>query len=75
MKVSDLMSTDVVTTSPDTPLRDVARILVQRKISGLPVCDDTGAVVGVVSEGDILFKERGRIHTRAGVLRTPRGPN
>jgi CBS domain-containing protein len=68
MKVSDLMSTDIVTTSPDTPLRDVARILVERKISGLPVCDDTGAVVGVVSEGDILFKERGRIDTRAGVL-------
>ena len=68
MKVSDLMSTDVVTTTPAAPLRDVARVLVEHNISGIPVCDDAGAVVGVVSEGDILFKERGPIETRGGFL-------
>lgn len=68
MNVSDLMSTDVVTTTRAAPLRDVARMLVEHKISGLPVCDDAGAVVGVVSEGDILFKERGPIETRGGFL-------
>lgn len=68
MNVSSLMSTDVVTTTPATPLREVARVLVEHKISGIPVCDDAGAVVGVVSEGDILFKERGPIETRSGFL-------
>jgi CBS domain-containing protein len=68
MKVSDLMTTDVVTTTVDTPLRDVARALVEHEISGMPVCDDAGAVLGVVSEWDILFKERGRDGARGGVL-------
>jgi CBS domain-containing protein len=64
MKVSDLMTTDVVTTTPAAPLRDVARTLVEYGISGMPVCDDAGAVVGVISEGDILFKERGPVEPR-----------
>jgi CBS domain-containing protein len=68
MKVSDLMSTDVVTTTPSTPLREVARLLLEHEISGLPVCDEAGEIVGVVSEGDILFKEQGRLETRDGVL-------
>ena len=68
MKISDLMSTDVVTTTPDATLRDVARMLVEHKVSGLPVCDDAGTVVGVVSQGDILFKEQGPIETRDGLL-------
>jgi CBS domain-containing protein len=59
MKVRDAMTNDVVTVRPDTPLREVASILVERGISGVPVVDDDGNVVGVVSEGDILVKERG----------------
>ena len=59
MKVMDIMSTDVVTVGPSTSLKDVARALVQHGISGVPVVDDEGAVVGVVSEYDLLFKERG----------------
>jgi CBS domain-containing protein len=41
------------------PLKDVARVLVNRHFSGVPVVDDNGKVLGVVSEGDILAKERG----------------
>jgi CBS domain-containing protein len=58
MKVLDVMTTDVLTVSSETPLREVAALLVRRRISGLPVVED-GTVVGVVSEGDILAKERG----------------
>jgi CBS domain-containing protein len=61
MKVMDIMSTDVVTVSPATSLKDVARLLVQHRISGVPVVDEEGSVVGVVSELDLLFKERGRV--------------
>jgi len=57
MKVEEIMTRAVLTTGPDAQVRDVARILVENHISGLPVCDEEGQVIGVVSEGDILFKE------------------
>ena len=65
MKVSDVMTTNVVTVGAQTPLRTVASLLAERRISGLPVVDD-GRVVGVVSEGDILAKERGPSREQGG---------
>jgi CBS domain-containing protein len=59
MLVRDLMSGDVQTLTPETPLRDAAATLISRDISGAPVCDVEGHVVGVLSESDIIFKERG----------------
>jgi CBS domain-containing protein len=67
MKVADVMTVDVVTVGKKTPLRDVAALLTERRISGLPVVDE-GRVVGVVSEGDILAKERGRAAERRGLF-------
>jgi len=58
--VRDVMSAPVHTVTTATPLKDVARILVDQRISGVPVVDDTGAVVGVVSEADLLVKEGGQ---------------
>jgi CBS domain-containing protein len=58
MKVQDVMSKDVTTVAPNTPLKEVARVLTELGVSGVPVVED-GAVVGVVSEADILVKERG----------------
>lgn len=58
MKVKDVMNKDVVVVSPRMPLKEVARVLVNRHFSGVPVVDDDGKVLGVVSEGDILAKER-----------------
>ncbi len=60
MQVKDVMTKQVVTVRPRTPLKDVARTMVARRVSGMPVVDDDGSVLGVVSEGDILVKERGR---------------
>jgi CBS domain-containing protein len=59
MKIKDVMTTDVVTVEPETSLKEVARILAVRRVSGLPVVDAEGSVVGVISEADILFKEVG----------------
>lgn len=67
MNVKDVMTSDVVTVRPETSLKDVAAILTERRISGAPVVDASGKVVGVVSEGDILFKERGPSE-RTGLL-------
>jgi len=59
MRVEDLMTRDVETTTPDTPLREAARVLARAGISGMPVVDHEGTVVGVVSEADILVKAGG----------------
>jgi len=59
MRVIDVMCRDVVSVSPQTSVKEVARLLVEREISGVPVVGEEGRVLGVVSEGDIVFKERG----------------
>ena len=57
MKIQEIMTRDVLTIGPEAGIRDVAKILVDHRISGLPVCDTQRRVLGVISEGDILFKE------------------
>jgi CBS domain-containing protein len=59
MKVNDVMTTAVLTVQTDTTLKQAAAMMAEHGISGLPVVDGAGQVVGVVSEGDILFKEVG----------------
>ena len=54
MKARDIMSTKVVTVSPSTSVRDVAGLMVEKHVSGLPVINDNGTLVGMVSEGDLL---------------------
>jgi CBS domain-containing protein len=59
MRIQEIMTRDVITVAPETPLKDVARLLIANRISGVPVCGPNGAVLGVVSEVDILRKEEG----------------
>jgi len=54
VKVSEVMTKDVAAVSGDTPLEDVAAIMAARKVSGVPVIDGDGKVIGVVSEKDLL---------------------
>jgi CBS domain-containing protein len=54
MKVRHFMSTDVISVSPDTPVQEIADILVQNRISSVPVIDRTGRLVGIVSDGDLI---------------------
>jgi CBS domain-containing protein len=58
MRVDQLMTKDVITVSPETPLRDVAVLLVEKGISGVPVVAGD-ELLGVVSEADLLVKEAG----------------
>ncbi|MGE5268820.1 MAG: CBS domain-containing protein [Thiohalocapsa sp.] len=67
MKVSEIMTAPVVTVAPETAIAEVARLMLQHRISGLPVVDSHGAVVGIVTEGDLLRRaetgtERHRSH-------------
>ena len=66
MKVRDLMTKRVLTIGPEAPIKDVAKILVENRISGLPVCDIEGHVLGVISEGDILYKEHDPVEGARG---------
>jgi len=68
MRVQDVMTTDVVTVQPQATLREAARLLVDHRISGLVVTDAAGAVVGMLSQADILARERGREERGHGLL-------
>ena len=59
MNVKEVMSPEVITTRPESSLKEVAGTLAEHHISGMPVVDEHGTVLGVVSEADILVKERG----------------
>ena len=58
MRVEDVMTQGVRTVTPDTPIKEVAVILSELRIGGVPVVDDDGAPLGVISKADILIKER-----------------
>jgi CBS domain-containing protein len=51
---ADVMTRDVATVRPDTTLRKVARVLASHRISGVPVVDAAGTLVGMVTEADLL---------------------
>jgi CBS-domain-containing membrane protein len=57
--IRDVMTQPVVSVRSETPLKEVAQLLIDHRISGLPVVDGHGAVLGVVSEADFLIKEQG----------------
>jgi acetoin utilization protein AcuB len=54
VEVSDVMHTPVVTISPDEPLLEAARQMIDKRIGGLPVFDDNGKMVGILTETDLL---------------------
>ena len=54
MKAKDVMTSPVVLIEPDASIWQAVRIMLQRHISGLPVIDSKGALVGIVTEGDFL---------------------
>ncbi len=53
-RVRDIMTTKVVSVREDTPVREVAQTLSRHRISGAPVCDELGHMVGLVSEYDLI---------------------
>jgi CBS domain-containing protein len=56
MKAMDVMVRDVVTVKPETDVATAVKLLVEHDISALPVVDDTGTVVGVISEADLVHR-------------------
>ncbi|MGQ9371967.1 CBS domain-containing protein [Azospirillum sp. ST 5-10] len=56
MQAKDVMTAPVITVAPETPVPDIAALLLERRISGVPVCDGAGHLVGILTEGDLLHR-------------------
>src|SRR5262249_30789192 len=75
MKASDIMTPGVISADPDATVLQAARYMLQHHISGLPVIDKTGKLVGILSEGDFLRRREIRTNRkRSGWMRCWRGP-
>jgi CBS domain-containing protein len=57
MRADEIMTSPVVTISPDTPASQIARLLLENHVSAVPVVDGAGAPIGMVSEGDLLRRD------------------
>ena len=70
MRVRDLMTTDILTVGPEASLKEAARRMLEGEISGLPVINDDGNLVGIITEADFMATEADRrVTRRAGLLR------
>lgn len=57
MKAHEIMNSGVVAVRPDTPISDVAKTLREHRISAVPVIDEGGSPLGMVSEGDLIGRD------------------
>ena len=76
MRAAEVMTRDVATVTPETPIVDAIQLMLDRRVSGVPVVDAQGAIVGILSEGDLLRRvELGTEHRRPAWLTFLRGPD
>lgn len=61
LKAKDIMTRKVISVTPQTTVEDLARLLIDHHISGVPVLDEAGNLVGIVTEHDLINKEK-RLH-------------
>lgn len=75
MRAHQIMTRNVITVAPDTPIADAATMMLNNHVSGLPVVDEKGRLVGIVSEGDFLRRfEIGTQRKRPSWLQIFLGP-
>ena len=75
MRAEDVMTREVISIDPNATVLQAARLMLQHRISGLPVIDDNGSLVGVLSEGDFLRRRETRTeHHRSRWLEFLMGP-
>ncbi len=61
LKAKDIMTKEVRTVKPFTTIEDLARILIEHNVSGVPVVNDDGDLIGIVTENDLISKNK-RLH-------------
>lgn len=65
MQAKDIMTSNVVSISPEAGVRHAIAVMMQNNISGLPVVDDEGRICGILTEGDLLLRREIRLAPRA----------
>ena len=64
MKAAEVMTTRVISVPADLPVSDVAKLLLEHRISAVPVIDEDGRLLGIVSEGDLMRREESGTEAR-----------
>jgi len=54
----DIMTTDVITISPETEIAQAAQLLLENRINGVPVVDDAGELVGILCQSDLIIQQK-----------------
>jgi CBS domain-containing protein len=68
MNIAEVMNWDVIAVTPGTSIQEAARLIVSHGVSGLPVVDDDGMVLGMVSDGDLVVRRRPRRALPGGMM-------
>ena len=58
LKAKDIMTREVITISPDTEIAQVAKLLLTKRINGVPVVNDTGELVGILCQSDLIIQQK-----------------
>ena len=58
LKVKDIMTKELITVSPETEITSAAKILLEKRINGLPVIDDSGKLVGILCQSDLVAQQK-----------------
>jgi len=58
LKAKDIMSEELITVTPATPVIEAARILLEKRINGLPVVDEAGRLVGIICQSDLVAQQK-----------------
>ena len=58
LKVKDIMSKDVISVTPETEITKAAKILLEKRINGMPVIDPFGRLVGIICQSDLVAQQK-----------------
>jgi CBS domain-containing protein len=58
IKVKDIMTTKLITVSPETEILQAAKILLEKRINGIPVVDEAGKLVGILCQSDLIAQQK-----------------
>jgi CBS-domain-containing membrane protein len=58
LKVKDIMTKDPITVSPDTEIAQATKLLLDNRINGIPVTDETGTLVGILCQSDLIAQQK-----------------
>jgi CBS domain-containing protein len=63
MKIEEIMTRDVISVSPQTSIHAAAQLMADHRVSGLPVIEADGRLVGIISDGDLILRQKRRRQT------------